>query len=69
VRIHSDTVRTTKGIPQNHIGRLTPDPRQRHESLHRVWHCTIVLLHESRTAALNGTGFLTIKTRRLNIPR
>ena len=69
MRIYSDTVGTTKGIPQNHIGRLTPYPRKPHESLHRVWHSAIVLLHEGRTAALNGMGFLTIEARRLNIPR
>jgi len=54
MRIHSDTVGTIKGIPQDHIGRLTPYPRKLHESFHSVWHSTIVLLHKGRTAALNG---------------
>jgi len=69
MRIYSDTVGTTKGIPQNHIGRLTPYTRKPHESLHSVWHSAIMLLYEDRTAALNGMGFLTVKARRLNISR
>ena len=32
-------------------------------------HGAMVLLHEDRTTALNGTGFLAIEARRLNIPR
>jgi hypothetical protein len=67
MRIYSDTVGATKGVSQNHIGCLTPYSRKLHESLHSVWHSAMVLLHEGRTAALNGTGFLTIKTRGLNI--
>ena len=63
MRIYSDTVGTTKGVSQNHIGRLTPYSRKPHESLHRVWHSAIVLLHEGRTAALNGMCSL----RRLRI--
>jgi hypothetical protein len=69
VRIYSNTVGPAKSIPQNHIGRLTPYPRKPNESLHRVWHSAMVLLHEGRTAALNGLGFVTIKARRLNISR
>jgi hypothetical protein len=67
VRIYSDTVGTTKGISQNHIGRLPPYPRKLYESLHSVWHSAMVLLHQGCTAALNGMGFLTVKPCGLNI--
>jgi len=67
VRIDSDALGTVKGIPQHHIRRLPPDARELHESYHRVWHSTIMLLQEGLTTALNGVGFLTIETSRLDI--
>jgi hypothetical protein len=67
--IHSNALGTVKGIPQHHIRRLPSDARELHECFHRVWHSTMIMLQESLAAALNGLGFLTIKTSRLDILR
>jgi len=67
MRIYSNAIGTMKRIAQHHIRCLAPDARELHKRFHRVWHSAIMMLQEDRTTALNGLGFLTIKTGRLDI--
>ena len=63
MRINGNPLGPMEGIAKDDIRRLASYSRETYQSVHGVGHGAMVLGQKHGTAALNVTGFLTIKAR------